>query len=564
MKHVFACLFYTLAWCVCAQDLQWSNVLSGQGEETVCGAASNANGQLAVCGQFQTTMALGGIQLTNSTGDYNGFVFVFNSSGAVQWHKQFTGQNVECAGPAIDAVGNVYVLVNRRSGSTFSFNGGTAGNLTWSYPAAFIKFDGAGNLVQFTQMNSGGMTNAQGAQDYHNLKMEVTPTGEIYALGHCWALGPELFTLTGGGTTITVPQPLDLTPPAPFLLKIASNGTPLWAKAWTSERTAFMDMGIDETGNAYVVGSTSYPQFDYDPSPSMVANLDIGYGADAFILKFNPAGGMEWVKQLDANSSTATADGIVCAQGNLYLTGNYRGTVDFDPGSATHPLTSETYMSAFILALSTEGAFTWVRQLSGTVSEQGRTIDVGADGAIYCEGQFSGTLQYEGLPALSAASVSDRFYMRIEPSSELKWLTRLPFNNTRGYQYIVSGGSPFVYVIPVVTEAADIDFGLAEQLVAPVSGAAVYAIIQYGTTAIVGCTDPGAMNHEPTVVVDNGLCAYAGCTDPEAINYVPTANWNDGSCLYLNPACRSDLNADGVVNVIDFGIFVSEFNGTCP
>ena len=92
----------------------------------------------------------------------------------------------------------------------------------------------------------------------------------------------------------------------------------------------------------------------------------------------------------------------------------------------------------------------------------------------------------------------------------------------------------------------------------------VWALIQYGSAAIVGCMDPGSMNYTPTAVVDNGTCTHPGCTDPAALNFSPTANWNDGSCHYLDPACRSDLNADGVVNVIDFGIFVSEFNTSCP
>jgi hypothetical protein len=51
----------------------------------------------------------------------------------------------------------------------------------------------------------------------------------------------------------------------------------------------------------------------------------------------------------------------------------------------------------------------------------------------------------------------------------------------------------------------------------------------------VGCTDPTAVNFDPSATIDSGLCIHGivGCIDPTASNYDPNATHGDSSCLYL-------------------------------
>lgn len=64
------------------------------------------------------------------------------------------------------------------------------------------------------------------------------------------------------------------------------------------------------------------------------------------------------------------------------------------------------------------------------------------------------------------------------------------------------------------------------------------------SVGIYGCTDPNALNYDPTATVDDGTCVYCvdGCTDPTAINYDPAATCDDGSCVYSTYGC-TDQNA---------------------
>ena len=47
-----------------------------------------------------------------------------------------------------------------------------------------------------------------------------------------------------------------------------------------------------------------------------------------------------------------------------------------------------------------------------------------------------------------------------------------------------------------------------------------------------GCTNPIAMNFDPSALEDDGSCVFAqGCTLPMALNYDPSATYDNGSCV---------------------------------
>ncbi len=64
------------------------------------------------------------------------------------------------------------------------------------------------------------------------------------------------------------------------------------------------------------------------------------------------------------------------------------------------------------------------------------------------------------------------------------------------------------------------------------------ALIDNGTCEYItcaGCTDDAANNYDPTATIDDGSCDYSvieGCTDADALNYNPIATEDDGSCIY--------------------------------
>ena len=74
----------------------------------------------------------------------------------------------------------------------------------------------------------------------------------------------------------------------------------------------------------------------------------------------------EWAKSFTAKVS-ATPDRLIAtdASGNLYITGRFQGTVDFDPGVATFNLTSNGSYDVFIQKMDSSGNFLWAKSFGG-------------------------------------------------------------------------------------------------------------------------------------------------------------------------------------------------------
>lgn len=89
------------------------------------------------------------------------------------------------------------------------------------------------------------------------------------------------------------------------------------------------DITTDDNGNVYTLG---YFQgtVDFDPGTG-TTNLTSAGGFDIFIQKLDANGNFVWVQQIGGTISDYGVELTIDAVGNMYTTGYFRGTVDFDP-----------------------------------------------------------------------------------------------------------------------------------------------------------------------------------------------------------------------------------------
>ncbi len=169
-----------------------------------------------------------------------------------------------------------------------------------------------------------------------------------------------------------------------FVCKYNAAGTLVWAKVMggSVESDRGRAITLDKEGNVYTTG-IFYGTADFDPGPNfeLLTSASLGW-ADVFISKLDKDGNFVWAKSLGGPDPEDASTIAFDTAGNLLIYGSYSGTVDFDPGTGIHNVTS-AMPSGFVLKLDTKGDFSWVKSIGGPGMALPTAMALGASGNIY-------------------------------------------------------------------------------------------------------------------------------------------------------------------------------------
>ena len=124
-------------------------------------------------------------------------------------------------------------------------------------------------------------------------------------------------------------------------------------------------LDIDPNGNVIVCGSFNH-NVDFDPGPNTF-NLTSTGNFEAFLTKLNSNGDFIWAKKL-GNFNTVygniNLNDVKCdMSGNIYSTGDFSGSCDFDPGAGTYNLVAGGPGDGFVSKLDANGNFVWAKKI---------------------------------------------------------------------------------------------------------------------------------------------------------------------------------------------------------
>ena len=120
-------------------------------------------------------------------------------------------------------------------------------------------------------------------------------------------------------------------------------------------------------------------------------------------------------------SSDLSSSIAVDSSGNIYTTGYFQGTVDFDPGVGTTNLISTGDYDVFVSKLDSTGALLWAKSFGGTSADLSSSIAVDNSGNIYTTGYFQGTVDFDpgvGTTNLTSAGGDDVFVLKLSSSGD--------------------------------------------------------------------------------------------------------------------------------------------------
>jgi len=190
-----------------------------------------------------------------------------------------------------------------------------------------------------------------------------------------------------------------------LILLTAGRGLPVtaqelphlvWAKEFsTDDLVPLAHLAVDGSGAVYCAG-TFTGTIDLDPGPGTTTGTSIGYST--YIMKLNASGDLLWARVIPGDVGTAAYSIVADASGDIYLTGEYYETTDFDPGSGVFNLTPNGDRDAFVLKLSADGDFVWAISVGGTEPDNGITVAVDPAGFVIMSGVFSGAVDFDPGP----------------------------------------------------------------------------------------------------------------------------------------------------------------------
>ncbi len=272
---------------------------------------------------------------------------------------------------------------------------------------------------------------------------------------------------------------------------LAQNVELEWYKSFKSLNPIVcyaMTMDADEE-HVFVTGNFS--STTTIPTVSGNVTLDYhpkrdGYGTDVFIVKANKAGDVIWAKAVGGHGQANGNAIAVDENGNVYVAGTYMDTTDFDPGTgqslrSTGQYEQGTpgsdgygmyyYENSYVLKLSPDGAFEWVRDFYGYYNvAKGLAAWRSTDGHGVCvTGGFSDTVDFNqrngtdvrvthSLPGYSDRM--DMYVLKLSQSGDLLWLKVMGGMKGRdlGHAVYVDNNGD-VFTTGEFTDSADFDPG---------------------------------------------------------------------------------------------------------
>ena len=433
-----------------AQNYVWAKNMGGassnqRGEDI----AVDASGNVYTIGYFEETADFDPGSNTfdlTTVGEFDVFISKLDASGNFVWAKQLGGTDEEEGySITVDASGNVY--------TTGFFNGtvdfdpsSSIFNLTAEGGSdIFIsKLDASGNFVW--------AKNIGGEEDDAGNSITVDASGNIYLTGYFEETVD--FDPNAGTFNLTSISSNDI-----FVVKLDASGNLIWAKHMGgTSSTRGEAIVLDESGNSYITGGFGGTT-DFDPN-SGIENLTAIGNTDIFVVKLDALGNYIWAKSIGGSENDEGFGIAVDASGNVYTTGYFRTTVDFDPGAGTESLSAVNKEDIFISKLDASGNYVWARNMGGANFDRGFDITADASGNIYATGNFNGTVDFDAgvnTENLTAIGNDDIFILKLDASGNYVWA-----KNMGGTSYDIGFGiavdaSDNIYTVGDFRGVADFD-----------------------------------------------------------------------------------------------------------
>ncbi len=315
-----------------------------------------------------------------------------------------------CRDVAIDQDENVISVGSFHNTQDFDPGPGIS-NMTTSWEDIFIrKLDASGNFVWAKQIGGPSICWA--------LAVTCDTLNNIFVFGFI----DDLADFDPGPGTLTLgPSPGK----AAYISKYDSDGNLLWAHmlpGLTDSSPSERKKIVCSADGGIIIPARFTGTYDFDPGPGIHNISSIG-SLNSYVLKLDSDGNFVWVSVFTGASQTCNAVSVT-STGDIYVTGQFSFTVDFDPGPGVENMTSGTYWDAYIVKLDNTGNLIWAKAVGDNDEEEGVDLAIGASENVMVIGEFTGSGDFDpgvGIHTLTSNGDKDIFLVNLNANGDFQW-----------------------------------------------------------------------------------------------------------------------------------------------
>jgi hypothetical protein len=410
MKQLTFILLFSFITILTFGQTEWAKSIGGTSLDQGSDVVMDNFGNLYTTGFFEGTVdfdpGAGAVNLS-SVGSRDFFIAKYDNLGQLIWAKGIGGGSHEHARSiALDASGNIFIagdyngLVDFDPGVGFSFK-----DVKGASDIFVAKYDSQGNFIWAKTFGGVGIESCR--------DMSLDAFGNLIITGVYQ--GTSDFDPNGGVISMTSAGQFDA-----FLLKLDVSGNYVWAKSIQSANSNYVNQVIvDHIGNINIVGDFQGIA-DFDPSNATFSMTTIG-NKSAFFAKYSPQGQFINATMIGGSGFEIGKAIAVDLQDNIYITGDFRGVVDFDPSGSTHFVTSSGIRDIFVAKYTTQGELVWANKIGGTGDDQATAITLDNNNEVFVAGYFNGSMTLSNLKTFTSAGNTDIILARYDSDGLLKY-----------------------------------------------------------------------------------------------------------------------------------------------
>lgn len=284
-------------------------------------------------------------------------------------------------------------------------------NMSAGAIAAYVqKLDKFGNFVWAFQLDSWFMVNGV------DIAYDPTGPGYIYITG-AFADWVDFDPGPGSVWLESTQWSNDI-----YIAKYDLDANFLWVKQMGGLYEDFpSELGV-RPGGAVTISGDIYDIIDFDPDFG-VYNIGTANESGSFVASLNSDGSFNWADEF--NGDISFNDLIVSNTGDIYLTGDYFNSVDFDPSAGSNIQTAST-SEYFVLKLNIAGLQSWANVFPSSTTSRGYAITLDNLNNVITTGQyFANSMDFDPGPGTSLLSGQEAFLHKMTSSGTHVWAKKV-------------------------------------------------------------------------------------------------------------------------------------------